>query len=80
MRMAPEARVPVPAGGQVSFAPGGRHLMLIGLKRPLKLGDKVPATLKFASGANLRVEFVVQAQAPAGGMGHMKDMERMPGM
>ena len=80
MRMAPEARVPVPADGQVSFAPGGRHLMLIGLKRPLKLGDKVPATLKFASGASLRVKFVVQAQAPAAGMDHMKGMAHMPGM
>jgi copper(I)-binding protein len=80
MRMAPEARVPVPAGGQVSFAPGGRHLMLVGLKRPLKIGDRVPATLTFASGTRLQVDFVVQAQAPAGGAAHMKGMEHMPGM
>jgi copper(I)-binding protein len=74
MRMASEPRVPVPAGGQVSFAPGGRHLMLIGLKKPLKIGDKVPATLRFASGANLQVDFVVQTQAPGGGTAHMPGM------
>lgn len=70
MRMTPEARVPLPAGGQVVFAPGGRHLMLRELTRPLKAGDRVPATLAFASGARLKVEFVVTAPgAPA--MGHM---------
>jgi copper(I)-binding protein len=82
MKMTPEARTPLPAGGQVSFAPGGRHLMLIGLKRPLKVGDKVPTTLKFASGASLKVDFVVQAQAPAAS-GHMPGMDHMsvmPGM
>lgn len=65
MKMSAEARVPLPAGGQVAFAPGGRHLMLIGLKKPLKSGDKVPATLKFASGQQLKVDFVVSAAAPA---------------
>lgn len=79
MKMTPEARTPIPAGGQVSFAPGGRHLMLVGLKRPLKIGDKVPATLKFASGATLKVDFVVQAQAPAAS-GHMPGMDHMSGM
>jgi len=66
MKMSQEARVPLPAGGQVAFAPGGRHLMLIGLKQALKTGDKVPATLRFASGQQLKVEFVVSATPPAG--------------
>ncbi|HKR86785.1 MAG TPA: copper chaperone PCu(A)C [Phenylobacterium sp.] len=79
MKMTPEAQTPIPANGQVSFAPGGRHLMLVGLKRPLKIGDKVPATLKFASGATLKVDFVVQAQAPAAS-GHMRGTDHMPGM
>lgn len=65
MRMAKETRVPLPPGGSVSFAPGGRHLMLIGLKRPLRLGERVPATLRFASGAKVKVEFVVRTAAPA---------------
>lgn len=65
MKMSQEAQVPLPAGGQVSFAPGGRHLMLIGLKRPLKTGERVPATLRFASGQQLKVDFVVSPAAPA---------------
>jgi copper(I)-binding protein len=85
MKMTPEARTPIPAKGQVSFSPGGRHLMLIGLKRPLRLGDKLPATLKFASGAQLKIEFVVQTAAPMGNMAHMSGghtsgMDNMPGM
>jgi copper(I)-binding protein len=79
MKMAPEARTPIPAGGRVSFAPGGRHLMLIGLKRPLKVGDRVAATLKFASGATLKVGFVVQAQPPVAS-GQASGMSHMPGM
>lgn len=79
MKMAPEARTPLPAGGRVSFAPGGRHLMLIGLKRPLKIGDGVPATLRFASGASLKITFVVQAQPPAAS-GHMSGGDHTSGM
>jgi copper(I)-binding protein len=79
MKMSQEARVPLPAGGQVVFAPGGRHLMLIGLKKPLKTGDKVPATLRFASGQQLKVDFAVSATAPAGAaQGHgTHDMQHM---
>ncbi|CAN7190238.1 copper chaperone PCu(A)C [Phenylobacterium sp. LjRoot219] len=76
MKMSQEQRVPLPAGGQVSFAPGGRHLMLLGLKRPLKTGERVPATLRFASGQQLKVDFVVSPAAPSGAhQGH--DMHHM---
>jgi copper(I)-binding protein len=59
MQMSRQDRVPVPPGGQVPFAPGGYHLMLYGLKKPLNPGDKVPLTLAFASGARLSTELVV---------------------
>lgn len=59
MRMAPEPRVALPPGGQVAFAPGGYHLMFVGLKRPLKAGDRLPATLTFANGQRLAVSFAV---------------------
>lgn len=64
------ARVQVPAGGGVTFAPGGYHLMLIGLTRAVKVGDTVPATLTFASGARLKVSFVAGMAPPAGGHEH----------
>jgi len=39
--------VDIPAGGTVNFAPNGRHLMLTGLKAPLKEGDSFLITLSF---------------------------------
>jgi periplasmic copper chaperone A len=66
MRMARlDAGLVVPAGGAAALAPGGDHLMLVGLTRALKLGDTVPVTLIFADGARLTVELAVGAQAPA---------------
>jgi copper(I)-binding protein len=37
--------VVLPAGKAVSLKPGGHHVMLMGLARPLKPGDTVPLTL-----------------------------------
>lgn len=56
-------------GQTVSFAPGGYHLMLIGLTRASQAGDKLAATLVFASGVRLKTAFVVgsgpQGAAPS---------------
>jgi periplasmic copper chaperone A len=46
MRMRAVPRLELPAGKTVELKPGGYHVMLIDLKRPLKKGDKVPVTLK----------------------------------
>lgn len=62
-----DAGVTIPPGKAVTLAPGGYHVMLLGLTKQLKSGDKVPATLVFQSGARLKVEFQVGATAPAGG-------------
>jgi len=69
MKMEKQARVAIPAGGAVVFAPGGYHLMFIGLTKTLKAGDKVPATLTFASGAKVKAEFEVRV-TPPGPAGH----------
>lgn len=39
--------IPLPAGTLVNFSASGTHLMLIGLKKPLKAGTNVPLTLIF---------------------------------
>lgn len=65
-----DAGVAIPAGQALAFAPGGYHVMFLGLTKPLKLGDKVPATLVFQSGARLKVEFQVGAAAPAADAHH----------
>lgn len=65
MKMGALSSVRVPAGGQVSFAPGGNHLMLIGLKKPLAIGDKAPLMLTFASGAKLSATLGVGVMPPS---------------
>lgn len=39
--------VEIPAGGSVTLAPGGFHLMFIDLKAPLAEGGEMPVTLTF---------------------------------
>src|SRR3546814_16027425 len=45
MRMRPVDGVPLPAGGMAELQPGGYHVMLIGLKHPLKRGENFPLPL-----------------------------------
>ncbi|MFN8104070.1 MAG: copper chaperone PCu(A)C [Acidimicrobiia bacterium] len=40
-------RVAIPAGGSVQLAPGGYHVMLIDLAKPLAVGDTFELTLEF---------------------------------
>lgn len=63
-------RVPLAPGSRVTFAPGGSHLMFMGLTKPLKAGDHVPVTLVFDSGARVEALFVVGVAAPAGDHAH----------
>lgn len=42
-----EGGIKIPAGGTITLAPGGYHLMFIKLKDSLKEGDKLPVTLTF---------------------------------
>lgn len=58
------ASVPIPAGSKVIFAPGGYHLMFLGLSKAQKVGDSLPATLVFASGARIKVVFTVGLKDP----------------
>ena len=58
------ASTPLPPGGRVIFAPGGYHLMFLGLRRPLKAGDILDATLTFASGVRVKTAFAVGLKAP----------------
>jgi hypothetical protein len=51
-------KVPVPAHGTVSFAPGGYHLMCMNPK--MNVGDTVPVTLTFAGGEKVTAQFPVK--------------------
>lgn len=61
MRMRPVEDIPVPAGGAVQLAPGGLHLMLIGLTQPLVQGGRAPLTLRFERAGEVQVELTVEA-------------------
>ncbi len=50
----------VPAGGEVSLAPGGDHLMLMELKGPLAAGTTVTITLTLGDGSTTEVEATVK--------------------
>ena len=74
MKMRPLADVPIKAGGSAQFKPDGMHIMLLGLKHPLKAGDTFPLTLTFdKAGA---VEIMVKVQKPgAAAPGSMPGMK-----
>jgi hypothetical protein len=52
MKMRPLESLPLPAKTPVTLGEGGTHLMLIGLRKPLRVGHKLPFALwvKFANG------------------------------
>ena len=50
----------VPANGAVVLKPGSYHVMLIGLKNPLKAGDSFPLTLTFEKAGNVSITVPVQ--------------------
>ena len=62
MQMSPVPNIEVPANGKVELKPGGFHLMLIGLTRPLKVGDKVQLTLNFEKAGKIPVTADVRDQ------------------
>ncbi|MEI6486328.1 MAG: copper chaperone PCu(A)C [Sphingomonadales bacterium] len=59
--------VPIPAGGRAVFAPGGLHVMFIGIRKPVPVGTKVPARLIFARAGAIDVLFTAEGFSPAGG-------------
>jgi copper(I)-binding protein len=55
--------IEVSAGGAATFAPQGAHIMLMGLKAPLKKGAHFPATLHFEKAGDVAVDVLVQGIA-----------------
>ena len=71
MRMREVKGYDIPAKGSFELKPNGSHLMLVGLKRPLKEGEKVPVVLKFEKSGEVKVDFEVRPlSASASGHQH----------
>jgi copper(I)-binding protein len=62
-RMEMVDHVDVPAGGSLSFAPGGYHLMCMMPSADVSPGKTVPVTLDFDGGTSLHADFQVRNAA-----------------
>ena len=77
MTMMPTKEIAVPAKGNVELKPGGFHVMLFALKKPVKPGDQVNIVLTLNDGATVPVAATVRAPdansnaAPSRGGGSM---------
>ena len=60
----------IKAGESVELRPGGKHLMIMGLNKPLKEGQQVNVTLKLADGSSHSTALPVMRKA---GKSAMKD-------
>ncbi len=55
--------IKVPAGGTLTFQPGGYHIMCMKPQASMVVGKSVPVTLKFADGKTLSATFPVTGPA-----------------
>lgn len=56
MKMVQVDEIEVPASGSLELKPGGYHIMLIGLKQPLREGGHFPVRLEFANAGTVELE------------------------
>lgn len=61
MKMRQVDKIDLPAGKIVALKSGGLHIMLIGLKKPLKLGEAIELSLSFEDNSSLKLLVPVQA-------------------
>ena len=64
--MGPAGPIVVAPGKAVTFEPGGLHIMLMKLNKPLVEGDKFPLSLVFSDGGQLTVQVPILAMSARG--------------
>ena len=72
-RMREMRTVDVTPGAKVAFSPGGLHIMVVGLKQPLKEGQTFPLTLTFEKAGKIDVTVPIEkvGAMQGGGMDSM---------
>jgi hypothetical protein len=60
MKMRPVKDIEVKAKGEATLQPGGLHIMLIDLKKPLKEGENVAISVTFEDGSSKKFEAPVR--------------------
>lgn len=69
----------IPAGAALELKPGGKHVMMVGLSRPLAVGDTISLTLNFDNGEQIALNApVLEIQAGMPMTGSMPGMDSMP--
>jgi copper(I)-binding protein len=66
MRMRAVKTIEVNPGEPATLEPGGLHVMLMGLKAPLKEGEQFPLTLTFEKAGSVTVDVAVEAAGATG--------------
>ncbi|MEZ5322180.1 MAG: copper chaperone PCu(A)C [Microthrixaceae bacterium] len=64
MTMRPVDRIELPAGEAVALRPGGYHVMLIDLTKPLQVGAPIELTLDFEKADDMTITVPVRDDAP----------------
>jgi len=64
--MEPLAKVTIAPRGSVDFAPGGMHVMLMGIARPLAIGTSIEMHLTFDDGHTRTVRAIVRPLSATG--------------
>jgi copper(I)-binding protein len=73
MRMREVKAIDLPKGKTVSLEPGGYHIMLMNLAKPIAAGEIIPLVLTVESGGTQQtIEVKAEARAPMGGSMPMK--------
>ena len=82
MKMEQQESVAIPAGGELVLKPGSYHVMFIGLKKDLAVGDEFTLTLTFEKAGEVTITVPVKDAAEMGGEGmdghNMGGMEATP--
>lgn len=72
MQMIEVQEIEIPgAGGLLELKPGSYHIMLIGLKQPLREGDRFPLQLSFARSGTIELEVEVRSMDAGTGAEHL---------
>ncbi len=70
MRMRPVDALEVAIGKPIALEPGGRHIMMMGLKYPLREGGSFPLTLTFENAGSATIMVDVRSATASGGHQH----------
>jgi|GEM_PF-4777008 len=64
-RMIHLKKLNIPAGGEIEFASGGMHLMLVNLQKQLKANMEIPILFELSTGEKLKTKFIVRTEREA---------------